>query len=292
MGILLSVIIPVYNDQTGIDDCLTALANQTYQQNRYEVIVVDNASNPPINISSKFSNFARLVVCNKPGSYAARNAGIAVAKGKILAFTDADCIPNQNWLSKGSTILESEGGAKIIGGSVNFKLSKKPTSVELYQYLVGFMQQENIEIRGFTVTANLLATRSQFEVIGLFNENLLSGGDLEWSLRAIKAGYSIKYSPDVIVYTTPRISLNSAIRQTRRVAGGRFYLKKYYGKMLNNFSTTKRYRSLWSSIKWILTHPELDSWNKFKVFVVATILKLSHTVETIRLHLFGKPERR
>lgn len=285
-----SVIIPVYNDQAGIDACLTALAAQTYPADRYEVVVVDNASNPPIKIDPAFSKIAHLLVCSTPGSYAARNAGIAAAHGEVLAFTDADCVPDRDWISAGVTALVREEERCIIGGEVALSLSERPTAVERYQYLVGFMQRENIKNLGFTATANLFTTRTQVESIGLFDESLLSGGDREWCWRATKAGFPVSYASEALVHTSPRKSLISAIRQTRRVAGGRFFLKRLSGKRTNTL--LKPHRSSWASAKWLLTHPEISVLDRSKVFMVALILKAAQLAETIRLFLAGRPERR
>ncbi len=93
-----SVIIPVYNDAGRLRICLAALHKQTYDSDRYEIIVIDNGSDPsPVmdNLKVEFDN----VVYDQeltPGSYAARNKGITIAKGDVIAFTDADCIPVNN----------------------------------------------------------------------------------------------------------------------------------------------------------------------------------------------------
>jgi glycosyltransferase involved in cell wall biosynthesis len=229
--LFVSVIIPVFNDQAGVDSCLKALQLQDYPHNRFEVVMVDNASTTPIRIDPVYADIARVVVCASPGAYAARNVGIAVANGDVLAFTDADCLPDPNWISAGLAALHASHTPCVIGGEVEMRLSPRPTAVELYQYLTGFMQFENINNLGFTATANLFAFKSHLTDIGLFDEILLSGGDREWSWRAAKAGYRVKYAADAIVVTSPRNSLAAAIRQARRVAGGRYALRRGAGTM-------------------------------------------------------------
>ena len=90
MNFFISIIIPVYNDQKGLDKCLKFISKQNFDRN-FEAIIIDNLSEREIYIKKEFSNFARLVKCENKGSYAARNVGIYNAKGEILAFTDADC---------------------------------------------------------------------------------------------------------------------------------------------------------------------------------------------------------
>ena len=91
-----SVIVPVYNDPEGIRDCLTALSEQSYPDDRYEVIVVDNGSTDSTrSVISEFPVTFR-IEDEIQGSYAARNTGIANAHGDVFGFVDADCTPEPN----------------------------------------------------------------------------------------------------------------------------------------------------------------------------------------------------
>ena len=83
---------------------MNALTKQTYPKNRFEVIVVNNDPADPCPCIPLPDNFV-LTTEGKPGSYAARNAGIKIAKGEILAFTDSDCIPHSNWIEQAVNIL-------------------------------------------------------------------------------------------------------------------------------------------------------------------------------------------
>lgn len=289
-NIFVTVIIPVYNDQNGLSACLNALNAQTWPKDRFEVIVVDNNSSSPIRLDQAFSDFARIVICRTPGSYAARNAGVAASHGKILAFSDADCQPDPNWIETGLRALLQEKERCIIGGEVSFIKHEKLTPVEQYQHLVGFQQFENIEKLGFTATANLFVSRSQFQRIGPFNEKLLSGGDREWSWRAAKVGFAVKYAPDAIVRTPARKSLSAAIRQARRVEGGRRALRRIQHEHIHRLSINP-YRSTLQSAIWILKHPGLSSDDRIKIFAVASLIKISRALESARLS-FGSPSER
>lgn len=70
----------------------------------------DNGSH--VDIAQICERFDGRVVCvreARPGSYAARNAGLHVARGDVYAFTDADCIPTPDWLTTGlATFKESD----------------------------------------------------------------------------------------------------------------------------------------------------------------------------------------
>src|SRR5262245_46024865 len=96
-----SVIIPVYNNPDGLRRCLHALEAQTYPKSRYEIIVVDNGSDtPPADMVRAFDRVTLLEEA-VPSSYAARNRGLAQARGEVIAFTDSDCIPAPDWLAHG-----------------------------------------------------------------------------------------------------------------------------------------------------------------------------------------------
>ena len=144
-----SVIIPVYNDTERLNKCLHLLQNQTYPQNRYEVIVVDNGSEE--NIESIVSNYtqARITDENRPGSYAARNKGISLARGEIIAFTDSDCLPELDWIQKGVANLLKNENCGLVGGKINlfFKDINQPKAVELYESIHEFQQKFYIEIQ-------------------------------------------------------------------------------------------------------------------------------------------------
>lgn len=285
-----SVIIPVYNDQAGIDRCLSALEAQTYPCDRFELIVIDNGSDPPVEVPVRTHPGVTRIVCDETGAYAARNAGVEVASGEVLAFTDADCIPDGTWLANGIHALQRKGLSCAVGGEVALTLSDRPTATELYQYSVGFMQRENIEQRGFSVTANLFVPKALFLRVGGFDRRLLSAGDAEWSWRAARDGIEVFYAPDAVVRTAARRSLISAIRQTRRVAGGRATLRKL-GQGHTPPARIRPHRSAWDAARWIVLHPDLSYWNRMRVFVVAVLLKAVQWVENLRLRLGSRPER-
>ena len=288
---VVSVIVPVLDNQAGINLLLDALHTQTWPVDRLEVLVVDNGSMPPISTPTASAVLVRCVICSTPGSYAARNAGAEMAKGQILAFTDADCMPERNWVAAGVDALRSHGKKAVVGGEVAFQASDRATAIEVYQRLTGFQQKENISQRGFSATANLFVARSQFASIGGFDESLLSGGDREWCWRARNKGFLLEYAEDARVTTHARTSLRGAIRQARRVAGGRFMLKRKGDRHISPRGL-EPHRGLLAATKWICTHPSLSAAERLKVFGVASILKCAQSLETLRLRIGLRAERR
>src|SRR5579862_2632146 len=95
-----SVVVPFYNAERTIEKCIHALMAQSYPADRYEILMVDNNStDTSANIVRSYPAVHYLKE-GKQGSYAARNNGIAAAKGTVVAFTDPDCVPREDWLEQ------------------------------------------------------------------------------------------------------------------------------------------------------------------------------------------------
>lgn len=285
-----SVIVPAFQDQEGVLKCLGAIERQNYPKDYYEIVIVDNGSYPPIFLPETCSCRVALVRHTTAGSYAARNAGVVVARGDILAFTDADCVPDEDWIATGVAALQSCDVDSVIGGEVEFIPPANRTATVCYQLAVGFQQEENIRRKGFSVTANLFCTRTVYEKIGPFDEQLLSGGDLEWGCRAKEVGVKVVFEPILVVRTLPRMSLSSAICQARRVAGGRFQLVKSAAGVPSE--GLRPHRGIIASVWMLLRAPELSSIERLNVIAIAATIKLAGKFERIRLWFGGVPERR
>ena len=92
-----SVIVPTFRDWESLEKTIRAIQKQTYSTRLFEVILVNNDAENMHAEMALPDNFM-LVNESKPGSYAARNRGIDLARGDVLAFTDSDCLPEPDWL--------------------------------------------------------------------------------------------------------------------------------------------------------------------------------------------------
>jgi glycosyltransferase involved in cell wall biosynthesis len=219
-----SVVIPVFRNHDGLKRCLNALSQQDYPSESYEVIVVNNALDDEIlDTVAGFSNVVTTVEAI-PGSYAARNKGISMARGAIVAFTDSDCVPAPNWLNKGVHHLLQQDNCGLLAGRVElfFKNVSTPTAIELFEATVGFpFDQERYLREGrFGATANVFTRQVVLQHVGPFDAELKSGGDLEWGRRVHHAGYAQAYAPDVVVGHPARATLRALHRRVARVMGG------------------------------------------------------------------------
>jgi len=227
-----SIIIPFLNDVQRLKICLGALDQQTYPKDRFEIILIDNGSEESLDNLEAFSANIHLSKETKPGSYAARNKGISLAKGDVIAFTDADCIPQPDWLAKGVAKLFHSPACGLVGGRIEVFCHSldNPTATELYELLVAFPQERFVTRQHFSATANLFTFKSVFEKIGLFDANLKSGGDFDWGTRVFAAGYTQMYADDTCVLHPARYSIAEIAQKQARVVRGLYqiYSKEGY----------------------------------------------------------------
>ena len=222
MSKLISVIIPAFNDAARLQLCLQGLAQQTYPD--FEVIVVDNGSKDVVahrKVCEPF-DFVTFTSEATPGSYAARNKGLELARGEVLAFTDSDCIPEPDWLENGvKHLAELDYKGLVAGRLAVFPASAEhPSPVELYEMMFAFPQERYVRDSGYGVTGNMITHRQVVDKIGPFNTELMSGGDHDFGVRARAAGFGAVYAPDVCVQHPARRSFAEIKKKLRRTMAG------------------------------------------------------------------------
>jgi glycosyltransferase involved in cell wall biosynthesis len=219
---LVSVIVPVFNDAAGLARCLDALRDQEGDPASREIIVVDNGSEPSRGIPALVARHAGVQYVHeaRPGSYAARNAGLRRARGDVIAFTDADCIPACDWVERGRRRLVEAPALGLLAGRIEVLVGARPGAVELYDRVIAFPQEQHVRDLRFGATANVFTTREVIDRVGPFDARLKSRGDLEWGQRVAAAGYQQAYAADVVVRHPARRTFRDLYRRMQRVAGG------------------------------------------------------------------------
>ena len=213
-----SVIIPHYNDKEGLSECLSALAQQDFPQEKYEVIVIDDCSAEDytdyFQSHFPFAGFYRQPT-NK-GPAAARNRGISLAQGTYLVFTDSDVCPGPSWLS---TFTEGfSSGTDILCGPV----FHGPNILERLTALTacGEYLENNDGFRNHCPGGNFAVKASVIEGF-FFDEDVeFAGEDTLLSTRLAASGHTIRYLAAAWVIHKPKISITSYARRAFRYGIG------------------------------------------------------------------------
>lgn len=233
----ISVVIPHRDNEDGLKKLLESLNEQRFDKNLFEVIVVNNAQRPLVLSGFDSLNIVSLH-CGEGFAYAARNWGIRHSQGRIVAFTDSDCMADPAWLASGEEVLRANERLLVAGDIRVFSSSPKPTLAEKHQMTFAFDQPANVSYDRGIPTANLMVNRDAFIEVGLFNPDMLSGGDAEWTRRARHHGYLPVYVEAARVYHPARKTVG-AIREQR----------KRHAKAIESFSTVTS-RLSWY-LRWI-----------------------------------------
>jgi GT2 family glycosyltransferase len=288
-----SIVIPVFNQGAELVQCLRALERQTGNI-RFEVVVVDNNSDQAIEGVTTPFPFVRYVREPKPGSYAARNRGVEASRGDLLAFTDADCVPDDRWIERGVSAMRRLPGPGMVGGRIDLTVRdpNKPTAAELYDCVFGFPQESFVKW-GFAATANVFTTRAVVDQVGPFNAQMMSGGDMEWGLRVRSRGLAQAYADDVRVSHPARRTLGQLFRKIVRVAGGNQQLANQRGE-----GTAGLLDYAWRQLIQLrrtranIADRRLSSLGrKLRFAAVVWLVDLLRTLERYRVHFGGAPSR-
>lgn len=218
-----SVVVPVYNDPGGLRKLIPALEDQTIDE-PYEVLLVDNNSSDETDdvlreLTASKETFRVLSYDRRQSSYAARNEGIRRARGRFLVFTDADCVPESDWLEQGIGRLRSENAGLVAGAVRVLYTGEEPTLAESIDGYLHMNQQEYVEA-GWGVTGNLFVRHDCLKEHGAFDETLVSGGDSEFGRRLTNHGVRIVYEDSAVVHHPARRSLGALLRKEWRIGRG------------------------------------------------------------------------
>ncbi len=286
-----SVIIPTYHSWDKLQDCLECLAQQTVAEDRFEILVVNNDPSDPVPSDLKLPANARILSESKPGSYAARNAGFRAARSDLLFFTDSDCLPDSGYLQGGLDAAQANPDVGRFGGEVVLIPNGSTwTTAELYDLHLGLEQRRWVD-EGLAVTANLIVRRDVLNKVGLFNDSVLSGGDMEWNKRASKMGEPIVFAANAIVRHPARDSLQEHITKARRIEGAR--LRRNAGRgVVNYIPPIHKLVPSFKTLTCLLNEPDLSRSQALSVWGVHYLIRLAKISETIRLLWLRQPDQR
>lgn len=233
-----SVIIPFRNERNNIRKCIESVLNQSFEKERYEIILVDDHSDDNyIEEIHDLLTLPNITLLKNEDAFGKKNAiakGISNSKNEIIVTTDADCIHHKDWLS--SLINSFDNKTGFVAGKVVYH-SCKNIFEELQK--IEFASLVSIGASMITNGIPLLANgascaykKDLYLKVGGFSDNLnLVSGDEEFLMQKIhfETEYEVKFCAldKSTVFTEPVNSLKKFINQRKRwVSKVPFYRNK------------------------------------------------------------------
>lgn len=198
---LVSIIIPVHpihNRDEILGACLKSIDNQTYPKDKIELILIGDDCNITANSYPKGIKTTIYNIKSHAGVAKTRNKGIDLSKGELLAFIDADCVAQREWLKSLVSGLKDDDIAGC-GGKI---LSSDPT------YINKDMIYAKKNILPFAGLGNAIFRKRVLEEIGFLDERFYSvAEDIDLCWRIYLKGYRIEYIPEaeVVHKGTPEV---------------------------------------------------------------------------------------
>ena len=215
-----SVIVATRNRPTQLRRCLDSLARQGYPRDTYEVIVVDDGSECPLDdVIAPFRDRLQVLLCREQrsgGPGLARNTGARHARGRWLAFTDDDCEPAEDWLAALTRSLGSCDGCGVGGTVMNSLTTSLYSSASqlLVTYLYDYFNRDLVD--GVLFASNNLAfPADRFREIGGFDTTypLTVAEDRVVCVRWRALGGRIVFAADAVVRHAHPLTLKTFWRQ-------------------------------------------------------------------------------
>ncbi len=209
-----SVVVCTRNGSRTLDECLASLTTLRYPS--YEILVVDDGStDATAEIAARFPA-VKYFVQGHAGLSAARNLGARAARGDIIAYTDDDCVADEDWLFHLVSAMREQCVAAIGGPNIAPATDGwvahcvaagpgNPSHVMLDDRLAEHVPGCNMAVR-----------RDVLLGVGGFDPRFhAAGDDVDFCWRLRDAGFEIGYSPAAMVFHHRRATLGAFLRQQR-----------------------------------------------------------------------------
>lgn len=234
----ISVVIPAYNEEQYLVDALTALSDQEFPRDAFEIIVVDNASTDKTSEIARTYGADKVILELRKGTNRARQTGLEQSEGEIVAFLDADCVPPKNWLEKIHSRLHSRKDTCVaIAGAYIFNWEKDESTMaimeKMYQWIVMPAMSEVMgkifKRGGVIIGGNFASFKENFlKTSGFDTSYTFFGDDASIAKRLGELGY-IKFDPSLTVISSTRRFKREGLLRTNFE-----YAKNYFKVMFSH----------------------------------------------------------
>ena len=235
-----SIIIPARNAENIIVRCLESLKKLNYPKEKYEIVIADS------NSTDKTAEIAKsrgvIVVPNKGGTVCSgRNFGFKISRGDFIAFSDADCVMDKDWIKNSIKYFRDSSVGGVGGPNIT------PDDETAFGKAVGFVFNQAIfsagSIHGRILNkirevksipgCNMIFKREALQKVMPMDETLIEAEDYIMNQKIRELGYKLLYTPDTIVWHYRRPSPKKFLKQMHRYALGRLLIGKRDRKMIN-----------------------------------------------------------
>ncbi len=238
----ISVVVPMFNEERYVRRCAESLLAQDYPRDRFEILMVDNNSTDRSAEIAREIDGVRVLAEPVQGDYAARNTGIANARGEIIAFTDSDTAPAPDWLTNIAEMMDGDPAIQVIVGRLAFSGSGRLLSLlEAYERdKTAYILSSDDPRLFYGYTCNLAARRSTFDEVGPFAA-VARNADVVFVRKVVDA-----VSTDAVVYG-PGVAV-----QRLEVSSASDYFGKQavYGQDFPRYGALANARPLTMSERW------------------------------------------
>lgn len=270
-----SVIVPVYNGSKTITETVDCILNQTISP--LEIIIINDGSiDQTGSLLKTLSSMAVIVTKSNCGPASARNLGIKLAKGKFIAFTDSDCLPEPGWLNN---LLAKFDSSKIAGVGGQIKGVEKTILSEFVDF-AGFLnpQNDNLSSPKYLITANACFRLDVLITAGGFNEIFRKPGgeepELCWKIRNL--GYEFCFAQNAVVYHYHRQSLIGFLNTMLNYGEGAYLLGRYipdYTVKYPSLKLARKITDVLTTLRWLNSYRHDVGLKKAFAFSLLNYLK-------------------
>ncbi|MEI6816812.1 MAG: glycosyltransferase [Bacteroidota bacterium] len=237
----ISIIIPAKNEEKLIRICIESLNKINYPKDKFEIIITDGLSTDNTVAVAKEMG-ARVINNPKQTVSPGRNIGFENAKGDLIAFTDADCIVDENWLQNSLKYFDQDESVACVGGP-----NLTPQDESDFGKAVGFVFDQPVFAAGSIHARELKEVKEVISIPGCnaiyrqsvlskvmpLDESMLTCDDTKLNREIIDLGFKLLYTPDVVVFHYRRPTPKRLWRQFYRYSIGRLQVGKKDKRMIN-----------------------------------------------------------
>lgn len=240
-----SVIIPTLNNQT-LRHTLLALREQT--ESPWEIIVVGRDE---IGVTKAFPEVHFIDTGRPLCAAAVRNMGMAVAKGDVFLLTDADCVPERDWVAQHGR--GQAAGYPVLGGGIQIddpNFWARSDNVSMFHE---FATSQPAGSRFLLPTLNLSVRREVWAEVGNMDEGFpgAAGEDSDWTIRMRRAGVPLYFDPTAVVRHAPaRTTWRDVVKHWHKSGHNNIRVRVRYADEYNtpNFARHPRWLRLLSPL--------------------------------------------